>query len=106
MSEEPRCIDIANGLGHDQAKTMGIPLSDELFSSFQERMAKNKQNKRAGGSVRLERTLQKKNMNELSQKSKDIIKKYQIVIRGFENLSNSQQEELLDIIDKRIKESE
>ena len=38
--EGPTCLDIANGLGHDQAKAMGIPLTDKILMSEWE---KNKQ---------------------------------------------------------------
>ena len=35
------CIDVANSIGHDQAKATGIPLSQELFSDWERRHKKN-----------------------------------------------------------------
>jgi len=38
---KPTCLDMANGFGHDQAKKMGIPLSDNIsFDSWLERQRK------------------------------------------------------------------
>ena len=39
---KPTCLDMANGFGHDQAKKMGIPLSDNIpFDSWLERQKKD-----------------------------------------------------------------
>lgn len=37
LPKGPTCKEFANAMGHDQAKTMGVPFSDEPLSEWQKR---------------------------------------------------------------------